>query len=428
MGSIVDFFGNQVQKTCRSHPQRALRLLRLGYHAKHLTMKYLPDQTASKAAQFAASATMQAMRMPLDHPEKGVMVSLFTPCEMLHAMELYPYFCEGFGCFLSASRAEGDFLQYAHQQGLPETFCSYHKIFIGAAEKGLMPKPRFIINTTLACDANLLTFRRLSQYFHVPQFVLDIPYHKDKDAVSYVARQLRELKDFLEKNTGKKLDPDLLWAHVQRSRKTLEDFDRFMSQKKDRFIPSDLTDELYSAFLLHPLLGSPQALRYAALCLEQVQNAPPSTGIRLLWMHTTPFWVKPLREIFFHHPQVEIAACDMSFESINRLPFSDDPYEAMAMRLVYSAFNGPFSHRIQRSLAAARQTGAEGVVYFCHWGCKHTLGGAQLAKKAFQEAGLPCLLLDGDGCDQSFGGEGQQATRMEAFLEMLRKKKGEPLT
>ena len=32
----------------------------------------------------------------------------------------------------------------------------------------------------------------------------------------------------------------------------------------------------------------------------------------------------------------------------------------------------------------------------------------------------PLLILDGDGCDRSHGGEGQTATRLGAFLEMLK--------
>ena len=75
--------------------------------------------------------------------------------------------------------------------------------------------------------------------------------------------------------------------------------------------------------------------------------------------------------------------------------------------------------RIEAGIRHAKQVGADGVVWFDHWGCKHTLGAAQLAKKKFEEAGLPLLILDGDGCDRSHGGEGQTSTRLGAFLEML---------
>lgn len=43
----------------------------------------------------------------------------------------------------------------------------------------------------------------------------------------------------------------------------------------------------------------------------------------------------------------------------------------------------------------------------------------ELLKKRFEDAGLPTLILDGDGCDRSHGGEGQTSTRLGAFLEML---------
>lgn len=108
----------------------------------------------------------------------------------------------------------------------------------------------------------------------------------------------------------------------------------------------------------------------------------------------------------------------MSYEGIVEAD-PNKPYDAMARRLVFSPFNGPVNRRIQRALEVAKQVNADGAVWFCHWGCKHTLGGAQLAKKHFEAAGLPTLLLDGDSCDRGFGGEGQAATRMEAFLELL---------
>lgn len=421
MENVIQIFGKTVQQICQRNPQAAQRLLRLGYHAKNLQLKAAPGKM-NRAAQMAAVETTTYMVAPLDHPDRAAMVSLFTPCEMLQVLGLYPYSCEGLGCFLTGAWAEKSFLEYAESEGLPETFCSYHKIFIGAAERGLMPKPRFVINTTLACDANLLTFRRLAEFYQVPQLVLDIPYEQDDDAVAYVAEQLRDMRRFLEEQTGRKVDEDALRAAVARSQRSMDNYQKFMTLRADRQILGELTGEMFAAFALHTLLGTEETERYTQECLRQVEKAPPASGLRLVWMHTNPFWIKALRDVTDFNPKVQVVGCDMCFEGLLEAD-REDPYLAMAQRLVYSSFNGPVTRRIDRGIAEARRLKADGAVWFCHWGCKHTLGGAQLAKKRFEEAGIPCLILDGDGCDRSHGGEGQLATRIQAFVEMLEREK-----
>ena len=420
MRDIVTSFGAWVQATCEKDPDKARRWLARGYRAKEFQIRRDPRLKDGPAARMVAAQTMRAMTLPLLYPERSAMASLFLPCEPLQVMGLYPYSCEGLGCFLSGTQAEQSFLQYAESQGLPDTFCSYHRIFIGAAEKGLMPRPRFILNTTLACDANLLTFRRLAEYFRVPQFVVDIPYETDERAVDYVAGQLREMVRFMEAETGQILDEDALCAAVARSHRSMQQFDRYMTLRADKLLIGELTGEMFSAFALHTLLGTPETEHYTLKCIHEAEKAPPAAGVRLVWMHTTPFWVQPLRQVTDYNRQVQVVACDMCFEGLLRGPADRDPYRAMAQRVVYSAFNGPVERRIQSGIDAARQVHADGAVWFCHWGCKHTMGGAQLAKQRFEAAGIPCLVLDGDGCDRSHGGEGQLATRMEAFVEMLK--------
>ena len=422
MSSMVQLYGKAVQRTCRRNPAAARGLLRAGYHAKNLQLRLMPG-ARHKAAQMAAMATTASIVAPLDHPDRAAMVSLFTPCEMLQVLGLHPYSCEGLGCYLSGACAEKAFLEYAESEGLPETFCSYHKAFIGAAELGLMPRPRFIVNTTLACDANLLTFRRLAEFYQVPQLVLDIPYEQDESAVRCVADQLRQMRRFLEEQTGRTMDEDALRAAVARSQRSMDNFAQYMERRGDRQILGEITGEMYTAMMLHPLLGTEETERYTEACLRLAESAPPAgEGVRLVWMHTNPFWIKPLRELVDFHAKVQIVGCDMCFEGLIQAG-EDDPYTAMARRLVYSSFNGPVTRRIHRGIEAARQLKADGVVWFCHWGCKHTLGGAQLAKQLFEEAGIPCLILDGDGCDRSHGGEGQLITRLEAFVEMLEREK-----
>ena len=115
MANIVQQFGNAVQKTCTKDPLKARRLLRIGYHAKNLQFKFAPGKLNS-AARMAARSTTSAMVAPLDHPEEAVMVTLFTPCEMLHVIGMHPYCCEGLGCYLSGACAEKAFIDYAESE------------------------------------------------------------------------------------------------------------------------------------------------------------------------------------------------------------------------------------------------------------------------------------------------------------------------
>lgn len=416
--SITAAFGQRVARLAEENPEKARRFLLLGWRANGLKNRLRPGKN-SKSDQLLFQAVNRAMVSCLARPEKNVMVSLFTPCEPLLVQGLLPYSCEAFSSYLSGSKAEEGFLRHAEDAGIPTSLCSYHKIFIGAAQTDLMPKPRFILNTSLACDANTLTFRYLAEYYGVPHFAIDIPYEQTPQAVDYVAGQLREMVEFITRQTGVPLDEAKLIAAVGRSQRTLQYYHDFLTQRAGKEVLSNLTSELFRTAAFHLLLGSPESEAVARQMLEEAKTAPPARGKQLLWIHTTPYWVPPLRHMFDHDTQVQIAASDMSYEGYCPDADPEKPYETMARRLVCSPFNGPAQRRIQRALEVAQQVQADGAVWFCHWGCKHTLGGAQLGKRAFEEKGLPTLLLDGDSCDRGFGGEGQAATRMEAFLELL---------
>lgn len=415
---VVGTFGRYVDRLSETSPEKARWLLKTGWQAQNLKFKYFPEKRLNPADRYLAHMMMNVMLNPLKNPENSVLVSVFTPCELMHEAGLYPYNVESFSCYLNGSHAEGGFLQAAEDSGLAETLCSYHKTFIGAAQSGLLPKPSCIVYTNLACDANLLTFQRLADFYQVPRFAIDVPLGQNDENVSYVAEQFRELAYFLQENTNKKIDEKNLIARLKRSRETQEAFDRFQSLRADRYIPADLVSPLYCGMTNNILLGTEEEEKYTRMLLEDVRQAPPRKGKHIYWMHTIPFWSQSVRNALFLREEAQVTGCELSQMS-DITKHSEDPYEEMAMRLVYHAMNGPITRRIEAGIRHAKQTGADGAVWFNHWGCKHTLGGSQIAKKKFEEAGIPLLLLDGDGCDRSHGGEGQTATRLEAFLEML---------
>ena len=113
---------------------------------------------------------------------------------MLHAMGLTPMFPEGLSVYVACTACQHVFAERAEVSGIPESFCSYHKTMLGMAETGVLPKPLMIAGTTLACDANQLSFRRLASLYPAPLTIIDVPGRADDDAVAYVADQLRRTR------------------------------------------------------------------------------------------------------------------------------------------------------------------------------------------------------------------------------------------
>ena len=391
---IIETFGHYVENLTDKKPQSARRLLKTGWEAQNLKFRYMQDKRLMPADRHLANLMMDTMLWPLQKPEDSVIVSIFTPCEMMQEVGLHPYNVEGFSCYLSASKAERTFLQQAENQGIAETLCSYHKTFLGAAQKGLLPKPKCIVYTNLTCDANLLTFRTLADFYQVPVFAIDVPWNQTTENVQYVADQLKDLKIFLEKNTGKTISEDRLKERLACSKRTLENYKKYQQMRADRYVPSDLVTPLYAGMTNNILLGTAEEEKYTQMLLEDIKKAPAAKGKHIYWMHTIPFWSDAVRQELCFSEKAQFVGCELA-ETCEPDFDPENPFEAMAERMVYHSLNGSALRRIEAGIRHAKQAGADGAVWFGHWGCKHTLGAAQLAKKKFEEAGLTALLGSG---------------------------------
>lgn len=423
MSAVVERFGKAVGRLAQDRPNRALRLLRAGYAASGLQVRFFPDRRLLPHQRYAAAVSNRAIRAPLSKPEDSAVVSAFTPCELLHAMRIAPQFPEGLACYLNGADAERVFIRRAEDEGIPKTYCSYHKALLGAALSGVLPKPRLVVNTTLACDANSNTFRTLADdIWRVPRFTVDVP-GGGSGAVPYVAGQLRELAAFLEEHLGRALSQDALRDVIRRENRCAELYRESFRELAEKSVPNDMTSEMYKIFLTHVLLGTPEAERYFELLLDDVRKAPPAGGeLRLLWAHTLPFWQDSMKRMLNGNPKVRLLCCDLNFDFLEQ-PREEEPYETLARKLLSHTMGGANSRRSRRLLETARALRADGLVYFCHWGCEHTLGGAYLTRRALEAAGIPTLILDGDGCDRANVNDGQMRTRLQAFLEMLEAEK-----
>lgn len=424
MNKAIEIFGNHIYKLTKSNPHQALKQLSFVYTAAGLQCKYFPSKLLLPARQYMQWAAADSAIKPLRTPERSAIVSLYLPCEILHAMGIYQMFPEALACYLAAAASERVFIETAENNGLPKTLCSYHKAFVGLAESGVLPKPKFVINTSLACDVNHLSFRRVAQFYNVPHFMIDVPFEYNKSNLLYVEDQLRKMTGFIEENSNLKLDENKLSEVVERSKNTLNNFRKIIKLRAERYLSDEMTSQMLSVFATHIMLGSKEAEKYSYDMVRQLSACPKGhKGVRLLWVHTLPYWQDALRHLINFTDRCEIVACDMVFDALDTDLAEQDTYRFMADRLLRNTVNGSGKNRINAVLKYANELNADGIVWYCHWGCKQTAGNSAMAKKVFEEHGLPTLILDGDGCNSQNVNDGQTVTRMEAFLELLENRK-----
>jgi len=417
----VDLFGNMIEKNFEKRPILTRSIIRVGYAAQQMLLNINPNQSLLPSQQYLAKICMKYTRKPLQRPESSALVNLFFPCELLHAMDIAPQCVEGFSAFLCGGKGEHGYLKFAEEKGVPDTYCSYHKALLGAVFSGTVPKPRFILTTNTICDANTTTFDAIARHFDMTRVMIDVPFERTPDAVQYVTEQLEQLITFLEDELGRKMNPERLRKAVMHSNAATAAHQEYLTELQDKFVPTSATVELYRILCSHILMGSSEAQAFYEHLLSDSRTCEESSGKRILWCHVLPFYSDSLKKLFLDREGVQLLVSDLTYDSM--LPLDEQrPLQSMACRLIDNNLNGPLQRRCDSVLKMTRRLHADGVVLFCHWGCKQNNGGVFGLQDSLQKAGIKTIILDGDGCDRSNMSQGQFDTRLQAFLEMLEDK------
>ena len=427
MPSIIERFGSIVEAQVPTHPARSRRLLAAAYEGVAARGRFMkPTAYASLIERFNGRIAHR-IATALRHPERTAIVNVFMPCELLETFGLLPAFPEGIAVYVACTSCSSVFATEAENHGIPESFCSYHKVMLGMAEAGVLRRPRLIAATTLACDANQLSFRRLAELTGAPEVLIDVPPVVDEDAVDYVYDQLLTLAAMLEDLCGRTFDAEDLRRRLSVSAETLSKLRAYGQMRGSVVLPTTMTGELCSFIAAHCMLGTDAAADYATHLLALARRAPKldvslrERAPRIFWMHTLPNWQMSQRALFDNPERAELLGCDLADDYRGVLD-DPNPLHQLARRVVENINNGPGERRIAAALEQALSRHADGVVIFGHSGCKHTLGLSALAQARFEAAGLSTLVLDGDGCDGRNVSEEAMLTRAGAFLETLRER------
>ena len=104
-----------------------------------------------------------------------------------------------------------------------------------------------------------------------------------------------------------------------------------------------------------------------------------------------------------------------------------DPFRGLARKMLSDPAVGPIEHWLKEDFKVIKEYKIDGVISFCHWGCRHLSGAVPLLDEALKKEEIPILNLDGDCVDIKHHSDAQTKTRIDAFMEILEHRRKERL-
>jgi benzoyl-CoA reductase/2-hydroxyglutaryl-CoA dehydratase subunit BcrC/BadD/HgdB len=415
---FIKTYGNIIKKYAPDHPVAAFRMVKVGLALELFRTRHLADKRLPGAYRYLNTYAVDDILTALKHPEKTVWANIFSPVEILQCFGVHSLSIEALSSFLSGFTVENYFLDYAESEGIAPSLCSYHKNFIGAIDSGVIPPAAFAVTTSTICDGNINTFRHLSEKHNVPAFLIDVPESYSTEAEAYVVNQLHELISILEDTFHKKMDMAALTQTLERENQSKACYERFLKQMRTKAYPSTLTLQMYMLFATHLNIGTPQILHFFELMEREIAAAPEFHGKNILWVHLLPYYQETLKSYLNVTEDYQIQAIEMNLDYREPLD-TKQPLHALARKMINNIYTGSYERKAELVKELALDLQSDGVINFCHWGCKQSSGGVMILKEKLQEIDMPFLILDGDGMDRRNSHDGQIKTRFEAFLEVM---------
>jgi len=360
------------------------------------------------------------------------------PVEPLIAMDVIPVYPENHGAMIGASKMGASLCETSESMGYSSDLCSYARSDIACATVnggpiGGLPRPDMLVCCNNICGTVLKWYEVQARYFNVPLFIFDTPFcHTgfSEEVRRYVRRQLDEYVLFLEEACGKKMDHGRLSNVGKLSLEAQRLWQAVLDTTVNRPAPMSAFDAFYHLALIVTLRGTREAVDYYRQLLERMNDrvargagAIPDEKYRLLW-DNIPIWHRTrwLSEKFASHNACLVAdtytsAWCGSMKYIDENNFFDSMAEAYTR--IY--LNIGVDEMACMVLAMVDKYNVDGIVMHSNRSCKpYSLGQYDIAKIVEKERRIPSLILEADMVDERSFSESQVATRIDAFMEMIK--------
>lgn len=392
-----------------------------------------------------------------------------VPPELLKAFDLLFEWPENFGTMCASRLVAPKFIEVAEGDGYSPELCSYVtntmgycKLFKDTGEAppesplpGGMGTPAMLLGSGFICEPRWKWFQSIAtRFFDVPVYSSDplappwdIDPHDPRVEEHYLSLLREDLAgqiEFIEKETGKKLDLDRLREILALSHEALGYWRDTLALRKAIPTPMGATDYFHAIIPQMYLVGEQEAVDFYREMYEEVKDrVERNVGIveeekyRLIWFGLPPWfnmgifnYLESLGAVFAYESTYNVGdyfEVDLSdpLEAIVRrtwqraLKMHEYGAETMPELCNPAVFGGFSGSSLLNELVD--EFSLTGAIMHLTRSCRAVSFGEVHTKNRLAKIGIPSLIFESDMADPRLWSDSQIKTRLHAFLETMDK-------
>ena len=374
-----------------------------------------------------------------------VWIAIVVPVELFSGFENVVYGVPESHAAMSVGKGVGPLqCEKAEGMGYSMDLCSYARIDLGTSFDGGkdsptfgLPKPHLLVSNNNNCSLLVKWFDVYHREWHIPHFILDVPFCYEPQSVqdsAYIYRQYQDLIRIIESLSGQKFRIERVREALENTNEALTHWKRFLRTAASR--PAGLT--VFDSFVqMAPYLTSrgtkALAEHYRLLADETEENVArrifpvPNEKYRLLWDNIAPWHQLNKMSTRLASLDINLIAasytyCMGSLEGEFDLYAYDggDPLAYLARTQNCSVCPHGLELRYQAMQKAVETLGIDGAIFASNRSCKvYSLMQMDLMKRVTERLGIPAVMIDIDHADVRKYNEESTFTRIEALLEVI---------
>jgi benzoyl-CoA reductase subunit B len=344
------------------------------------------------------------------------------------------------------------------KRGFSRDLCAYLRNYWGAMFLnrsifgGEFPKPDFYFTTHVCCTHGKWA-QQVAEYENIPAFGIDLsvgPYNGIKEhKIEYVASQMADAIEWLEKITKKKYDDEKLIEAIHTECQTTSLWGEICALNKA--IPAPLDEKaMFSLYVLVTLRKcSKEVLSFYKELRDEVKDriergiaAVPTERLRLLtdsqppwsllniWRYLEKYGVVCVGSIYTfaligmieEDEEGVIRAAKTPEEKGIQIRNREEALHVYADWSIRRPIYMEFYHSKLKSdlmIKMVKQWDCKGVIMHLNRGCEGTAIGQMENRIALREAGIPVMIYEANMGDDRECDEGRIFARIDSFMESL---------